>query len=387
MSEASDGRAQTIVIVGGGPIIAGKEIMMLNLARGLREAGYHAVFVTSIWGDKDGFVSRLQAEKFEYTRVRSGFISKTLSWKPMLWTAIQLAYWPAFVIGYLRAIKKATPVVVIHTNWHHALLLLPFLDRRRDIYWSHEIIGNARHYRWIFTAVAERVARVICVSRAVLLALERAGVPAEKLTVVYNGVSFAETVPPPRSELPLRLGIVGQIGPWKGHDDVIAALAQLAHGSAVLKIFGSGQDDYVTALKHKAAALGISDRIQWCGFVSDPKDIYANLDVCLMPSRIDESFGMTALEASSFGRPVICTPAGGLAEIVVDRTTGFHVSAEDPSSLARSLKAFVADPKSVVSMGLVARKRATEKFSARLSVERFIAEIAKLDCEKTEALP
>jgi glycosyltransferase involved in cell wall biosynthesis len=372
------GRAPTVVIVGGGVIIAGKEIMMLNLARGLRSAGYRPVFVTSVWGGKDAFVSRLKAENFEYFRVRSGFISKTLSWKPILWTIIQLAYWPSLLIGYWRAIKTAAPIAVIHTNWHHALLLLPLLDRRRDIYWSHEIIGGARHFHWIFNAIAKRVARIVCVSRAVSRAMERVGVPTTKLTVVHNGVSFAETVPPPRTELPLRLGIVGQIGPWKGHDDALAALAQLPRESAVLKIFGSGQHDYVTALKRKAEALGISDRIEWCGFVSNPEDIFAGVDICLMPSRVEESFGMAAIEANSFGRPVICTPLGGLSEIVFNKITGFHVPERNPDSLASSIKEFVQHPKSVMSMGSAARERAESEFSARRFMEDFIAVIAAI---------
>lgn len=345
---------------------------MFNLARALRGAGYRPVFATSMWGGKDEFVYRLDAENFEYFRVRSGFISKTLRWKPMLWTAIQLAYWPSFVIGYLRAIKASAPIAVIHTNWHHALLLLPFLDRHRDFYWSHEIIGDLRHYRWIFRAIAKRVARMICVSQAVARSMERAGVPAKTISVIHNAISFDHAVAPPRTELPLRLGIVGQIAPWKGHDDVLAAVAQLPPGWAVLKIFGSGQDDYVTELKQKAHVLGIADHIEWCGFVSDRAAIYEGIDVCLMPSHIEESFGMAALEAASFGRPVICSSTGGLSEIVFHQVTGLHVPAHRPDLLASAVKEFVAQPKSLISMGRAAKTRIENEFSLARFTQSFL---------------
>lgn len=352
---------------------------MFNLARALRGAGYRPVFATSIWGGKDEFVSRLDVENFEYFRVRSGFISKTLRWKPMLWTAIQLAYWPSFVIGYLRAIKASAPIAVIHTNWHHALLLLPFLDRHRDFYWSHEIIGDSRHYRWIFRAIAKRVARMICVSQAVARSMERAGVPAKTISVIHNAISFDHAVAPPRTELPLRLGIVGQIAPWKGHDDVLAAVAQLPPGWAVLKIFGSGQDDYVTELKQKARVLGISDRVEWCGFVSDRAAIYEGIDVCLIMSKFADPFPTVALEAGLAARPIICTSLGGLSEIVLHQVTGLYVPAHRSDLLANAVKQFVAEPKSVASIGRAAKARIENEFSSTRFTQRFLEMISRAE--------
>jgi glycosyltransferase involved in cell wall biosynthesis len=358
-------------LVGGGSIIAGKEIVMLNLARGLRGAGYRTAFITSRWGGKDEFVSRLNKDGFEYYRVRLGFISKTLSWKPLIWTTTQLLYWPALVAGYLHAIWALAPRVVIHTNWHHALLLMPFLNRHRDLYWSHETVLDSSHYRWIFRSIARRVARVICVSHAVADSMRRAGIPATKLIVIHNGIAPDTTVAPPRAQLPLRLGIVGQIGAWKGHEDAVDALARLPSGAAILKIFGAGQSEYVRMLKQKAQDLRVTDLIEWCGFVTNKRDIYRAVDVCLMPSRVEESFGMAALEAGSFGRPVICSARGALTEIVEDHRTGLVVDSGRPERLADAIESLCQDPPSVVRMGDEARRHVEAKFSETLFVRRF----------------
>jgi glycosyltransferase involved in cell wall biosynthesis len=371
-------RSQAVILVGGGNIISGKEIVMLHLARGLRRAGYRPVFITSVWGGKNEFVSRLKADDLEYYRVRLGFISKTLSWKPIVWTATQLIYWPALVIGYLNAVKASAPRAIVHTNWHHALLLMPVLDRRRDLYWSHEVVSARRHYGWIFRAIARRVSHVVCVSHAVRRSMEQIGVPACKLLVVHNGTPFDGTFQPPRRELPLRLGIVGQVGSWKGHGDALDALAQLPRGKAILKIFGTGRSDYIETLKEKATTLGISDLLEWHGFVADPAGIYNEIDVCIMPSRIDESFGMAALEASRFGRPVICSSRGGLNEIVEDKKTGFVVDAESPQKLADAIESFSQNPNLIATMGTAARDRAEREFSYARFVQIFIDLMEKL---------
>lgn len=371
-------RIPTIVLIGGGSIVAGREIMMLNLARGLRSAGYRVVFVSSLWSGNGEFVSRLSAEKFQFFCIRLGFISKSGGWKPLIWTAAQLAYWPALVLGYIDAIKKSAPDIVIHTNWHHALLLMPFLDCRRDLYWSHEIVGNSRHYRWIFRRIAKNVARMICVSQAVANAMKQLGVLPSKLVVIHNGTWISKVVLPPQTQLPLRLGIVGQIGAWKGHDDVLDALAQVSSGCAVLKIFGVGQSDYVDKLKQKARALKISNFIEWRGFVSNAADIFSEIDICLIMSRSEDPFPTVALEAALCSRPVICSTRGGLTEIVKDRQTGLVVDAERPDRLAAAIKVFVENPGLIAEMGAAAQKHAQSKFSQTRFVRDFIGVIGEV---------
>ena len=51
---------------------------------------------------------------------------------------------------------------------------------------------------------------------------------------------------------------------------------------------------------------------------------YAAAEMVVMPSHY-ESFGMVALEAMAMGRPVIASEVGGLAFLVQDGLTGYHV--------------------------------------------------------------
>jgi glycosyltransferase involved in cell wall biosynthesis len=364
----------TVVIVGGGNIVSGKEIVMLHLARGLRSAGCQVVFITSMWGGRSEFVSRLRADRFDYHRIRLGFISISLRLKPIIWTLDQLRYFPALVVGYLKAIRKIAPQVIIHTNWHHALLLIPFLDCRRDIYWSHEIIPIHHRTTPVFRMIANRVSAFVCVSDAAARGFALNGVSMSKILTIHNGFPLAAVVPPLNVGKTLRLGIVGQIGPWKGHDDLLEALCMVVQKglSVLLRIFGSGQREYIDSLKRKMIDFGLSNSIEWCGFVDEQDKIFSEFDVCIVPSRFEDPLPTAAVEASGYGRPVIASRIGGLPEIVIHDETGLLVDSNNPQQLAQAIETFCLAPNLVRKMGHAARKRAKAEFSDARFVARFL---------------
>src|ERR1700675_2884618 len=222
---------RTVEIVCPAGIVSGKEIVSLHLARGLRDAGWHPEFVTSSWGDGE-FVRRLERDGFKYQRLRLGFIPATLRLDPLLMTLDQLRFWPALAYRYTRLIKAKAPRAVIHTNWHHALLLLPFLEPHRDIFWVHECLPNTSQYSYVLRAIAKKVCRVVCVSHAAARAVAALGVPESQVVVIHNGLPPLDPILAPGKQPTLRAGIVGQIDPRKGHDDLIDALALLSRDGA-----------------------------------------------------------------------------------------------------------------------------------------------------------
>jgi glycosyltransferase involved in cell wall biosynthesis len=374
---------RTIEIVCGAGIVSGKEIVSLHLAHGLRAAGWNPEFVTSSWSDAE-FGRRLEQDGFKYRRLRIGFISASFRLEPLLMTLDQLRYWPALAYGYGRLIKATAPRVVIHTNWHHALLLLPFLKPHRDIFWVHECFPNTSRYRHVLRAIAKRVSRVVCVSHAAACALVALGVPESHVVVIHNGLPPVDSIPARGGQPPLRVGIVGQIGPWKGHDDLIDALALLARDGehATLSIFGTGNPEYVASLKRKVSKLRLDDKVQWCGFVRSQVEIYTKLDICVVPTRIEEPFATSALEAGGFGRPVICSIRGGLPEIIEHGVTGLAVEAQRPDLLANAIKSFARDPLLIKTMGEAARNRIQTVFSLEQFIARFTQVIAEIKVQK-----
>src|SRR5262249_17163671 len=163
--------------------VSGKEITSLNLAEGLRERNYDVNFVTSRWNNGD-FQARLSTNTFPNKILPLGFISKSLDPYSVKCTLHQLVFWPALALHFNSLVKRSRNQVIVHTNWHHALLLLPFLDQGRDILWLHETVPKAGRYAKVFSAIAKRTKCIVCVSEAVARSLRAIGIPKQWLTVI-----------------------------------------------------------------------------------------------------------------------------------------------------------------------------------------------------------
>lgn len=101
--------------------------------------------------------------------------------------------------------------------------------------------------------------------------------------------------------------------------------------------------------------------------------LYQSSDVFVLPSRA-EALGISAVEASAAGLPVIATPVGGLSEVVVDEHTGYLVSAGDVAALIERLRQMVGNPSLRLRLGHAARRRAERLFDNR----RYAARVAEV---------
>jgi glycosyltransferase involved in cell wall biosynthesis len=366
-----------IAIVCGGGILSGKEVMVLQLAEGLRSIGYNLKIVTSFWSDGN-FQRRLKALGLPANPVWFGFISATLRADCLYMTAAQILRWPQLLIGYRRFLLRFAPDKVIHTNWHSLLMIAPFLKRKRDVFWVHEVMPNKRQYRILFRWLERHLCCFIAVSHAVAESLRKLGIAEQKIHVIYNGIADPNAIGAEisRPDTGFVVGIVGQIGAWKGHEDLLEGFAQLASISpeAQLHIFGRGTSEYENVLRQKAATLGITDRLFWHGFILERGDIYREMDVCVIPSRFEEPLGMVAIEAGFFSMPVIATRRGGLPEIIQDGQNGFLIDPNCPNELASKLKSLLNNRALRNEMGARARADALERFNR----ERFIKDFVEL---------
>ncbi len=351
--------------------------MALELGQGLHVAGMRIIYVTSRWSN-GAFSKRLDDLGLPHYQIRLGFISATLTFDCMRMTADQLMHLPKMLFNYWRILTRERPSSIIHTNWHHLLVLWPFLRPHRDIFWLHEVIPDKPRYARLFRILTRRLRCYVVVSQAVSDSLSRIGVPASQIRVIHNGISdpTAGFNTEDRGSTGSDIGIVGQVGAWKGHEDLIEAFAMTVghHPSARLHIFGDHDREYTRELVELAESRSIAERIIWHGYVSDRSKIYRDIDICVVPSRFEEPFGLTALEASFFGIPVVATRKGGLSEIIIDGTTGYLVAPQVPAQLAERIDQLLESSNLRKLMGAAARMRATQQFSR----ERFTDDFCRL---------
>jgi len=176
----------------------------------------------------------------------------------------------------------------------------------------------------------------------------------------YSGMEARALYAPPKLHQDLHPGpygdylcFVGRLDRIKRLDLTIRAMAE-TRGSFKLKVAGKGP--HLQELQRQVTEHGLSERIEFLGFISDAEviDLYAGcFAVVLTPH--DEDYGFTTLEAFFAGKPVVTTEdAGGVLEWVRDGVTG-SVSPPEPSQIAAKLDELDADRDLCARLGSAGR--------------------------------
>ena len=212
-----------------------------------------------------------------------------------------------------------------------------------------------------------------------------------KMTIIPPGVDVSHFYPIPKDEARQFIGLeahqrmvlfVGRIEPLKGVDTLLRAMSCLKFQSVLhpvyLAIIGGEPDadpDEMTAemvrLQQLCDDLCMGQTVIFLGKRAQDTlpYYYSAAEVLVMPS-FYESFGMVALEAMACGTPVIASQVGGLAFLVRDGETGYHVPEGDPSALCDKLTLLLSDRELRERMGKCAAEYAQgynwEKIAAQI---------------------
>lgn len=162
---------------------------------------------------------------------------------------------------------------------------------------------------------------------------------------------------------------VGALRYYKGLDFLLEACRATPYPVVIL---GAGSQE--ATLKRKAQALGLSN-VHFLGVVSDIDKI-ALLQLCLalvFPSHLrSEAFGVSLLEASMYGKPMIsCEIGTGTSYVNLAGSTGLVVPPADPIALSKAMSTLWNDAVMVDRMGQVALQRFEQLFTAEVMVERY----------------
>ncbi|HML20178.1 MAG TPA: glycosyltransferase [Aggregatilinea sp.] len=222
---------------------------------------------------------------------------------------------------------------------------------------------------------SDRIIAATPAERAQLLWLYRAD--RRKIEVIPPGVDTQRFHRIDAAKAKQQIGInaeqrivlfVGRIEPLKGIDTLLRAVALLRQDGlastddvCVVVIGGQSENAVPDAETARLLALrdelGLKDQVTFAG-ARDQETLpayYSAAEVLVMPSDY-ESFGLVALEAMACGTPVIASEVGGLAFLVEDGVTGFHVPYRDPHALANRIGTLITTPELRESMGDAAQR-------------------------------
>ena len=254
------------------------------------------------------------------------------------WKALLL---PAFLVSFgLAARRAARDADLVHAHWLPSGLV--GLVTRRPLVvqvWGTDV-ELARRVPWLFRPVLRRARTIVAASEALAQAARDLG--AREVRVVPSGIEIPTEVATP--EEPPHILYVGRLSEEKG----VLELVDAARGLPLV-VVGDGP---------------LRDQVPGAvGFVP-PNEVGSYLDraaIVACPSR-REGYGVVARQAMAYGCAVVATPAGGLADAIVDGETGIVVPIGDVAALRGALERLLGDRELRGRLGAAARKRAIERY-------------------------
>jgi len=217
---------------------------------------------------------------------------------------------------------------------------------------------------------------VVTVSSELKRHLVAEGFPAERVSVIYNGIDVgappdAQARARARRELGLSdreivVGTIARLDPVKDLQTLVRAIAEPTSAPLTLLVIGDGPER--AGLEAAARSRSLTGSVRFLGHRDDARSLLAACDL-YANSSISEGISLTILEAMAARVPVVATRVGGTPEIV-DESCGRLVPSRDARALAAMLSALAGDPQLRAGLGRAARARVEERFT----LERMIRE-------------
>jgi glycosyltransferase involved in cell wall biosynthesis len=288
-----------------------------------------------------------------------------------------------------RVIKRLTPDV-IHAHDPHgvamASLALSFgsgsspggspplvVARRVDFHLKGNSFSRWKH---------RQVDCFIAASNAIRAMLVADGVPESNVVTVHEGIDVDHVLAAPPVNvhetffLPHHAPVVGNVGalvPHKGQRHLIEAAHLVVQQVPDVRFVILGEGELREHLERLVHEHHLEKHVLLPGFRVDVLGCIKGFDLFVMSS-VTEGLGTSLLDAMACSKAIVATKAGGIPEVVEDGVTGILVEPRDHHALATAIVKLIKDEQSRQRMAAAG----FERVSARFTVERMVAETAKV---------
>jgi glycosyltransferase involved in cell wall biosynthesis len=273
---------------------------------------------------------------------------------------------------------------VVHTNYlrenYISILAKTFFNRNiRVVYTNHYVVGNNLPVRLANRIMTRADHRIIAVCDAGAPRLIKNGNARKKIIVIHNAVDPLAWRPGAdyhavRARVREKYGIGGdekvffcasRFADDKGHRFLINSLTKLSaeYGARGLRVLLAGDGPLEAEIKALAKDRGLSETVDFIGYINDIKPLFYAADAYINPSR-HEAFSFLILEALASGLPVIAADMGGNREIVNDANgCGTLLNYGDEEALRDAIQSYRTDGAGLENKKANALRTIAEKFS------------------------
>jgi glycosyltransferase involved in cell wall biosynthesis len=287
----------------------------------------------------------------------------------------------ALLVGLARTIKSELRTRVVCTLQGEDAFLDGLPESHREPAWQllRERAADVDH----FIAPSHYFADVM---------KRRLGLPPEKVSVVYNGISLeGYKIRNPKSEIrsstaPV-VGYLARMCPEKGLDTLVEAFILLKQRGRVprlkLQIGGScgpGDEPFVKSLRKRLAEAGYIGEVAFFPNLSRAEkiDFLQGLTVFSVPARYGEAFGLYLIEAMAAGVPVVQPRHAAFPELLEATGAGLICEAGDSASLADKIEELLRQPERAQSLGAAGARAVREKFNVTAMAANTLALLDQL---------
>jgi len=260
-----------------------------------------------------------------------------------------------------RMIKGMSPHTVAVQWWHPFFtpsyaVLLAYLQRRCPTVRRVLISHNTRPHESVpgqdaaLRLIARLCNRIIVHARSEYDLTRKIAPQVTVQIVTYPMLAIGRALPP-RTEAQQRLGVSGRVllffgyvRHYKGLDTLLRALARVPADLGVSLLIAGEFYESEQQYRGLIETLGLTNRVRIHNrYISETEwpDLFAASDALVLPYRT-ASQSMSITLAYEFGKPVIVSRVGGLADAVVGGRTGL-VTEPEPAALAATIERFYTE--------------------------------------------
>ena len=196
----------------------------------------------------------------------------------------------------------------------------------------------------------------------------------DKINYIHNGIN--DQILKPKNSIKNELQIdektkiclmLATYEKRKGHGFLFQTFKSVSNKcpDAVLICCGYGTDSELLLMKELAIKSGLEKKIFILGFREDAMELLAQSDVLLIASQAFESFGLTAVEAMKYKKPVVSTNVGGLSEVIKNNEGGYLFDAADTIGYANKIIELLNNPNLLFNQGERGYNRYKENFQIK----------------------
>ena len=371
--------------------------LLLNQLLALRDGGFDVAAASAAGPDIEA-VEAAGVPHFAvpFTRRMSPFADLRAAWR--LWRIFRRE---RFTIVHTHQVKAA-----LFGQWAARLAGVPIVVNTIHGFYFHDRTPRLKRRAWILLERIEALASTLLLSqnREDIPTAVREGIcSSDRIEHLGNGIDVRRfdrrTLDPAAVSRTRRdlgcgpddiiVGFVGRLVREKGILELFDAVRQLRprHSRLRLLVIGPVDADKADAL-HPGTAndFGIADITTFAGYRHDMPELYALMNVAVLPSH-REGLPRAPMEAAAMGVPVVATSIRGCREVVREGETGFLVPVGNAEALAEAIDKVLSDTSRSSAMAVEARRVAEEAFDERLVFARVQLAYTRLLSERGLSAP